>query len=94
MGNLTNLTEVDLYQNADILVRILVTVVSAISTVMMPRISNLYSEENHFKIQYSMKISMDYATFLTIPMFFGLIGIAEPFSLIFLGLILTVLKMF
>jgi len=32
-----------------------------------------------------MKISMDYATSLTIPMFFGLIGIAEPFSLLFFG---------
>lgn len=50
LGNLTNLTEVGLYQNADSLVRILVTVLSAISTVMMPRISNLYSEENHFKL--------------------------------------------
>lgn len=85
LGYLSNATQVGFYENSDKLIRMPVGVITAIGTVMMPKISNYIAlgtcEQGKKETDESTKVVM----FLAYAMAFGLAAVASDFSVIFWG---------
>ena len=85
IGILSNPSEVGYYDMAQKVVRICLAVVTSLGVVMLPRISNEFSKRDFTKIKYYIIKSFKFATFLAVPMMFGLIGISNEFVPWFFG---------
>lgn len=70
-------SEVGFYDQSQRIVKILLTVVTTMSTVMIPRISNSFAKKDHDKIEKYMKDSFDFMWLLAIPISLGIFGIAS-----------------
>lgn len=73
------------YEQAEKIARLAASVVTTFSTVMMPRISSLYSLRKKEQAYTEIKTSFRFVWFLGIPIMFGLIGIRKEFVSVFLG---------
>ena len=85
LGNLSEISQVGLYENAEKVVGIPLSIITAFGTVMMPRISTLVGENNKDQINQYTKLSFKYFTIIVSAMTFGLVGISEVFSPVFFG---------
>lgn len=73
------------YEQAIKIAKIVLTVVTALGTVMVPRIGYLFEKGEKEQIQNYMYRAYQFVWFLGIPLCFGLIGIANNFVPWFLG---------
>lgn len=85
LGTLTSVYQVGIYENSEKIIGIPTGIITALGTVMMPRISALLSEKKEdIAIKYT-KISFKYFTIIAIAMIFGLIGISNTLSVVYFG---------
>lgn len=84
IGALANVQEVAYYENAEKIINIPIAIISALGTVMLPRMSYLYSKGN---CDYDDAIapSMKLATKLSVIMFWGIILIADDAVIVLFG---------
>lgn len=80
-----NISEVGFYEYAYKIIQIILKIVSSITIVMMPIISNEYKKKNIKQIKYHMNKSINYATFISIPLIFGLIATSDNITIIMFG---------
>lgn len=85
LGFLTNTTSVGYYDNAEKIINICMTLETALGTVMLPRISNLFSLGKIEKIKSYILKSVKFTSFLTFPIMFGLIAAGKKFAIIYFG---------
>ena len=85
LGLLANVTEVGYYEQAEKIVNIPLSIVTALGTVMLPRISNLVSKNNIDQVRYYIKKSIEFAMFLAFPISLGIMCISNDFVSLFLG---------
>lgn len=85
LGNFSTMEQTGLYENSDKLVTFPLTIIVAIGTVMMPRMSNLYANNQKEKVNIYLRDSMQLIFGLSCGMTFGLISIAELFIPFFYG---------
>lgn len=85
LGFITNKIQVGLYENADKVINMPMTVIISFSTVMLPRITTLISTGNKERSEYYTTLSYRYMELIAIGMCFGLYCVADLFSLIFWG---------
>ncbi|KGL37948.1 hypothetical protein EP57_15430 [Listeria booriae] len=85
LGNIAGATEVGYYNQAFKLYTICMGFVSALSTVIVPRMAMHYKKGNQAKFRQFVNFSIRYVSISTIPLTFGLIGIATIFVPLFLG---------
>lgn len=85
LGFLTNTTSVGYYDNAEKIINICMTLETALGTVMLPRISNLFSLGKIEKIKSYILKSVKFTSFLTFPIMFGLIAVGKKFAIIYFG---------
>lgn len=85
LGILTDSIQVGYYENSQKIVKIILTIATAIGTVMMPKIANTVATGNMKKVKYYLKNSFFFVSALSIPLMFGLMGIAKEFSPWFFG---------
>ena len=85
LGNFTNTIEVGYYDNSQKLVKIALTVTTAIGTVMMPKISNTVASGDIDKVKYYIRNSFFFVNAVSIPMCFGLLGISKELTPWFFG---------
>lgn len=85
IGLLSNTTEVGYYDQAQKIVKMALTIVSSLGTVMMPRIANTYANKDRQKIQYYLSQSFQFVYFLALPITFGLMVTASGIIPWFLG---------
>lgn len=85
LGNMSTISEVGFYENAEKIINIPVGLITALGTVMLPRISNLIANGEKNLIEEYMKKSVELILFIGLPMIFGLMAISENFSVSFLG---------
>lgn len=78
-------SEVGFYEQAQKIVKILLTIITSLGTVMMPRIANTYANGNKEKIKEYMKKSFCMVFLLGFPLIFGLISVAPNFVPVFFG---------
>lgn len=85
LGSMTTMAVTGIYSNADKIINIPVGIITALGTVMLPRMTNLYAQNNFKKANDYIKNSMILSAFLSCGMTFGLIGISKELIPIFLG---------
>ena len=86
LGSILNdMNEVGYYEQGQKIVKILLTVITAVGTVMMPRIANCYAEGNKEAIKSYMKKTFSFVFLLAFPLMFGIIAVANNFVPLFFG---------
>lgn len=86
LGSILNdMNEVGYYEQGQKIVKILLTVITAVGTVMMPRIANCYAEGNKQQIKAYMKKTFSFVFLLAFPLMFGIIAVANNFVPLFFG---------
>lgn len=86
LGNMiTDINEVGYYEQAQKIVKMSLAVVTALGTVMSPRIANTYINNDKEKLDDYIKRSFNFVWLLGIPIMFGLMGIARNFVPWFFG---------
>lgn len=73
------------YEQAQKIITLSQGVINAIATVMLPRIANLYSSGNREMISYYMDKTMHFLIIISLPIIFGICGIAKGFIPWFFG---------
>lgn len=86
IGILTNNeAEVAFYEQSQKIVKIALTIVTSLGTVMLPRIANVFASKDYQKIHLYMKSTFKFVFVLGLPITFGIIGITENFVPWFFG---------
>lgn len=85
LGQMSTMSEVGYYEGAAKILNIPTGVITALGTVMLPRMSNLAARGKIKESGQYIYNSMIFAMFLASGMMFGIAGIAEDFVPLFLG---------
>lgn len=85
LGLLGSYSDVGIYEQGQKLTSILITVVTSLGVVMLPRVANLLSEQKDREAQNMVKFSFILYNLIIFPMIFGLIAVNEVFVKLFLG---------
>lgn len=86
LGNMIlDKSEVGYYEQSQKIIRVLLTLVTSLGTVMVPRIANMFATGEKKKITEYMKKSFSFVFILGFPIMFGLIAISRDFVPIFFG---------
>ena len=85
LGLLGSYSDVGIYEQGQKLTSILITVVTSLGVVMLPRVANLLSERREEEVQNMVKFSFILYNLIIFPMIFGLIAVNEVFVKLFLG---------
>lgn len=85
LGIFANDNEVAMYDQGLKIVKMSLTVVTSIVTVMLPRISSEYAQGNISKLKYYVDYVLKFVLFMTIPMCIALACIANNFVTWFFG---------
>lgn len=78
-------SEVGFYEQAQKIVKLLMTIATSLGTVMMPRIAATFASGNHKKVREYMNKSFSFILLLAFPLMFGIISVASNFVPIFFG---------
>ncbi len=78
-------TEVGYYEEAMKVIKVLITVVSSLGIVMVPRMASMFASGDKKKVKDYLIKSFQFTFFLAIPMTFGVISISQAFVPIFFG---------
>lgn len=85
LGNLSTITEVGYYENAEKVINVPMSIITAIGTVMLPSISNLISKGEEEKVEEYLYKMTKFMYFLVIPMALGIILVSDNFVNLYLG---------
>lgn len=80
-----NKVESGYYEQAQKIIKILLTIVTALGTVMLPRIANKFADGKTDEIKRNITTSFKFTYLLAFPMLFGIIAISNRFVPVFLG---------
>lgn len=85
LGILSDNIQVGYYENSQKIVKIVLTIATSVGTVMMPKIANTVASGDMKKVKYYVKNSFFFVSALSIPLMFGLMGVAKELSPWFFG---------
>lgn len=85
LKELATYTQVGYYESAEKILNIPTGIITALGTVMLPRMANLAAKSQISQSKRYIYNSMLFAVFLAAGMMFGIAGIAEDFVPLFLG---------
>ena len=85
LGNMTNMNFVGLYENADKIKNILMGFITALGTVMLPKMTKLISQGNNKLAEKYLYNSLKYMLLISFAMGVGLAAISKEFVVIFFG---------
>lgn len=85
LKQMSSYEQVGFYEGSDRILGIPLGVITALGTVMLPRMSNLAAKANIQKSMQYIRNSLSFAMFLGVGMMFGISAIADDFVPLFLG---------
>ena len=85
LGIISNVSEVGYYENAEKIIQVPLAIITALGTVMLPRVSNMISNNKEEEVKKVIEKTMPFIMFLSLPMIFGIIAISKDFSILFFG---------
>ena len=85
LGKLDSVAAAGYFDNSDKLIKVLLAIITATGTVMLPHIANAYSKKEFKKIKQSLTFFFGFVSLLSIPLMFGIMAIAKPFAIWFFG---------
>lgn len=80
-----NKAEVGFYEQAQKIVKLLLTIATSYGTIMIPRMANTYANKEFEKLKDYMQKSFHFILMLSLPLMFGIIAIVEHFVPFFFG---------
>ena len=80
-----NKAETGYYEQSQKIIRVLLTIVTSLGTVMVPRMASMFANGEKEKINEYMKKSFNFTYLLSFPIIFGLIAISKNFIPWFFG---------
>ncbi|MBR2290252.1 MAG: flippase [Clostridia bacterium] len=81
----SNKQETGYYEQSQKVIRLLITIVTSLGVVMIPRVASIYASGDNKKINAYIKNSFTFVFFISFPMMFGIASIARDFVPIFFG---------
>ncbi len=78
-------SEVGYYEQSQRIIKIILTLVTSLGIVLMPRIANLFANGDKDKINHYIKTSLNVIFVLSFPIIFGLIAVSDVFVPLFFG---------
>lgn len=85
LGNMSEMSLLGYYENAERLVQIPNSLVTALGTVMLPRMSNIVKKGQSEQYKSLIKKSMVFAVFLSSAFCFGILTVSNSFVPLFFG---------
>lgn len=85
LGSMVNTDAAGYYNFSDNLIKMVLALATSMSTVLMPRVSNEFSNGRKENINSLLYVAFDFVSFLSIAMCFGIAGIALHFGPYFYG---------
>lgn len=85
LGQMSSMSQLGYYENAYKLIEFPVGFITALGTVMLPKISNLISNKNGDKAKAYIGNSMQFSMLAASVIFWGIASIAKEFSYLFWG---------
>lgn len=82
---ITDKAEVGFYDQGQKIIKMLLTIITSLGTVMLPRIANTYASGKKKKIIKYMRKSFNMVYLLAFPMIFGIVSISKDFVPKFFG---------
>lgn len=82
---IANKAEVGFYTQGEKVIKLLLTIITAMGIVMLPRIANKHSQGDTEGIQIYLNKSFNLVYFLAFPMIFGIISVTDAFVPLFFG---------
>ena len=80
-----NKSEVGFYEQAQKIIKLLITIATALGTVMVPRMANTFANGEKDKVREYMNKSFKFVLLLVFPLMLGIISIVNKFVPIFYG---------
>lgn len=77
LGYFSSIVEVAYYENAEKIVKLSITLVTSLGTIMLPRIANLYANGEIKKVNQYLIKSFRFSSYLSWPLAFGLAAISR-----------------
>ncbi len=78
-------TEVGYYTQGEKIIKILLTLISSLGIVMLPRIAQKFAEKDNEAIKKYLNKSFNFTIMFSLPLIFGLIIVSDTFVPIFFG---------
>ncbi len=78
-------SETGYYEQSQKVIRVLLTIVTSLGTVMIPRMANTYAHGNKKQINSYLKSSFNFVFIVSFPMMYGIATVASAFVPIFFG---------
>ncbi|MFT8661033.1 polysaccharide biosynthesis C-terminal domain-containing protein, partial [Liquorilactobacillus ghanensis] len=85
LGSMSSVVEAGFFDSSDKIIRMCLTLITALTTVMMPRVANLFANGDNKKVNEYLKIGFGIAIMFAFPIFFGIEGVASGFVPWFFG---------
>lgn len=77
--------ELGFYEQGQKVIRLLLTIVTSLGVVMIPRMASTFATGDKEKVNNYMKMSFKFTFFLAFPIMFGIVSISKEFVPIFFG---------
>lgn len=85
LGLMSNMIEVGFFESANKLTIIPTTAITALGTVMLPRVSNMVASGHHQKTMQYLQKSLIISVFLSVPISLGISAVSKEFVPFFYG---------
>lgn len=85
LGNLSSYDQVGFYNNAEKIINIPMGIITALGTVMLPRMSNIVANGDKKRVDDYIRISAKLVTLLSSAIAFGLMGVSSVLAPVFFG---------
>ena len=85
IGMMSTIENVGYYENAEKIINVPLSFITALGTVMLPRMSNLVIKGKKKEMNQYINKSMEFITFMSIPLALGMIAVGTTFAPIFFG---------
>ncbi|UWP78349.1 flippase (plasmid) [Lacticaseibacillus paracasei] len=85
LGTFISVESSGYYDNSDKIIKMVLAIVTATGTVMLPRVANTFARGNLKQVRRYLYASFDFVSAVSIPMMFGIAAIAPRFAVMFFG---------
>jgi len=83
LGMMTSVQSAGYFDQSDKIIKMVLAIVTATGTVMLPHVANAFANGEHEKIRGYLYKSFSFVSVISFPMFFGIIAVAPQFVPLF-----------
>lgn len=83
LGQMHGVIQSGYFDNSDKMVKMILAIVTATGTVLLPHVANSFAHGDMKKVRNSLIVSTHLVLLLAIPMMFGLMAVAQDFTVLF-----------